>query len=111
VGLNKLSIGVPYQDKSNIGRWKAAGKDLRGRGNTWFIPYETIQKSRPHPTVFPVKLPEMCLKLHGIKNINLVMDPFMGIGSTAIACKKLGVEYIGFEIDKSYIEIADEWLS
>jgi len=111
VGLDKLSIGIPYQDKSNIGRWKAAGKDLRGRGNTWFIPYETIQKSRPHPTVFPVKLPEMCLKLHGIENINLVMDPFMGIGSTAIACKELGVDYIGFEIDRSYIEIADEWLS
>jgi len=110
-GLDKLSIGVPYQDKSNIGRWKAAGKDLRGRGNTWFIPYATIRKSRPHPTVFPVKLPEMCLKLHGIKNINLAMDPFMGIGSTAIACKELDVKYIGFEIDKSYIEIAGELLS
>ena len=111
VELDKLSIGVPYQDKSNIGRWKGAGKDLRDRGNTWFIPYETIQKSRPHPTVFPVKLPEMCLKLHGIENINLVMDPFMGIGSTAVACKKLGLNYMGFEIDQSYVEIADEWLS
>lgn len=38
VHLDKLSIGVPYQDKSNIGRWKAATADLRERGNTWFIP-------------------------------------------------------------------------
>ena len=111
VDLDKLSIGVPYQDKSNIGRWKAAGKDIRDRGNTWFIPYETIQKSRPHPTVFPVQLPKMCLQLHGLKNIKLVLDPFMGIGSTAVACKKLGVNFIGFEVDPLYVKIADEWLS
>ena len=109
--LDKYAIGIPYQDKSNIGRWKGAIGDLRPRGNTWFIPYETIQKSRPHPTVFPVKLPEMCLKLHGIKKINLAMDPFMGIGSTAIACKKLNVDFIGFEIDKTYVDIASKRLS
>lgn len=108
--LDKLAIGVPYQDKSNIGRWKAAQQDIHDRGNTWFIPYETIQKSRPHPTVFPIKLPEMCLKLHGVQSINLVMDPFMGIGSTALACKKMGVPYIGFEIDPSYIDIAKKCL-
>jgi len=108
--LDKLAIGVPYQDKSNIGRWKAASIDLRPRENSWFITYETIQKSRKHPTVFPVKLPEMCLKLHGIKNIKIAMDPFMGTGSTAIACKKLNIDFIGFEIDKSYINISDKKL-
>jgi len=111
IELDKLAIGVPYQDKTNIGRWKAADSDLRPRGNTWFIPYETIQKSRKHPTVFPEKLPELCLKLHGIDRIKIAMDPFMGIGSTAVACKKLGVNFIGFEIDKSYINIAEERLS
>ena len=111
IDLYKLAIAVPYQDKTNIGRWKTADCDLRPRGNTWFIPYETIQKSRPHPTVFPVKLPEMCLKLHGIGNIKLAMDPFMGIGSTAYACKKLGVDFIGFEIDESYVSIAKERLA
>ena len=100
-----------YQDKTNIGRWKTAKSDLRPHGNTWFIPYETIQKSRPHPTVFPVKLPEMCLKLHGTDKINLALDPFMGIGSTAVACKKLGVDFIGFEIDKTYADIAKESLT
>ena len=85
--------------------------DLRPRGNTWFIPYETIQKSRPHPTVFPAKLPEMCLKLHGLKKVNLAMDPFMGIGSTAVACKKLNVDFLGFEIDKTYVEITRKNLS
>jgi site-specific DNA-methyltransferase (adenine-specific) len=111
IKLEKNAIGVPYQDKTNIGRWKNAISDLRPRGNTWFIPYETIQKSRPHPTVFPVKLPEMCLKLHGIEKVSLAMDPFMGIGSTAIACKKLKVDFLGFEIDKNYVDIANKNLS
>jgi len=110
VALDKLAIGVPYQDKSNIGRWKVATKDLRPRGNAWFIPYETIQKKRSHPTIFPTKLPEICLKLHGLEKINLAMDPFMGIGSTAIACKKLGINFIGFEMDPSYTEIAKKSL-
>ena len=105
--LDKLAVGVPYQDKSNIGRWKTAAKqDNRDRGNTWFIPYETIRmkKERPHPATFPVKLPEMCIKLHGIKDDIVVMDPFLGIGSTAIACNRLGVSFVGFEIDKEYLD-------
>jgi site-specific DNA-methyltransferase (adenine-specific) len=106
VPLDKLAIGVPYQDKSNIGRWKAAGSDLRDRGNTWFIPYETINERRPHPAVFPIGLPTLCIKDHGIERCSLVLDPFMGIGSTAIACIRLGVDFIGFEIDPSYRAIA-----
>jgi site-specific DNA-methyltransferase (adenine-specific) len=111
VPLNQLAIGVKYQDKTNIGRWKKATEDLRGRGNTWFIPYETIQNARSHPTVFPEKLPEMCILLHGQKNSTLVLDPFMGTGSTAVACEKLHVNYIGFEIDKTYVAIAKRKIS
>jgi len=111
VALDHLAIGVKYQDKTNIGRWKKAAKDLRGRGNTWFIPYLTIQNARSHPTVFPVKLPEMCIKLHGYTKDTLVLDPFMGTGSTAIACQTLGVQYIGFEIDTTYVGLATKRLS
>jgi site-specific DNA-methyltransferase (adenine-specific) len=50
----------------------------------------------------------MCIKLHGLKRTNLVLDPFMGIGSTAVACLRLGVDYIGFEIDKSYVKSAKQ---
>lgn len=104
--LDKLAIGIPYQDKTNIGRWKAAKSDRRDRGNTWFIPYETIQNKseRPHPATFPVRLPEMCIKLHGAAK--LVVDPFTGIGSTAVAAMSLGVPFVGFEIDKEYIDAA-----
>ena len=104
--LDKLAVGIPYQDKTNIGRWKAAKSDRRDRGNTWFIPYETIQNKseRPHPATFPVRLPEMCIRLHG--TAKLVVDPFMGIGSTAVAAMRLGVPFVGFEIDKEYIDVA-----
>jgi site-specific DNA-methyltransferase (adenine-specific) len=108
VHLDKLAVGVSYQDKTNIERWKAANKeDRRDRGNIWFIPYQTIQsrsKQRPHPATFPVKLPDMCIRLHG--STKLVIDPFVGIGSTAVAAMRLGISFIGFEIDKQYLDAA-----
>jgi site-specific DNA-methyltransferase (adenine-specific) len=106
--LDKLAIGVPYQDKSNIGRWKSSKQDKRDRGNVWFISYPTIQVARPHPATFPEKLPKHCIKLHGIRPGLIVYDPFMGIGNTALACLDLGVDYLGSEIDLTYLKIADE---
>jgi site-specific DNA-methyltransferase (adenine-specific) len=109
VELDRLAIGVPYQDKSNVGRWRSATEDKRCRGNTWFIPYETIwdkQSQRPHPSTFPVALPEMCIRLHGLKKAKLVVDPFIGIGSTALASIRLGTSCVGFEIDEKYLEVA-----
>jgi site-specific DNA-methyltransferase (adenine-specific) len=111
VPLDRLAVGVPYQDKSNVTRWKSSGTGLRCRGNTWFIPYETItsrRKDRPHPATFPPRLPEMCLRLHGLGRTRLAMDPFLGIGSTAVACARLGVPFIGFEIDRDYLRLARE---
>ncbi|MGQ9513352.1 DNA methyltransferase, partial [Thermodesulfitimonas sp.] len=66
------------------------------------------EKQRPHPSTFPVALPEMCVKLHGIKETRLVLDPFMGIGSTALACLRLEVGVVGFEIDAAYLKTAVE---
>ena len=110
--LDRLALGVPYQDQSNIGRWRAAADGVRCRGNTWFIPYETIQsrdRDRPHPASFPSRLPEQCLRLHGLKRIERVMDPFNGLGSTAVACARLGVpDFIGVDIDKTYLDAAAE---
>jgi len=104
--LDRQAIGVRYQDPSNIGRWRAAGSGVRCRGNTWFIPYTTIQsrdKERPHPATFPPRLPEMCLKLHGLGRIRLVADPFLGLGSTAIAAARLGLDFVGVEMDEGYL--------
>ena len=108
VELNRLALGVPYQDKSNIARWShTRGKDLRCRGNTWFVPYETIQsreKERPHPATFPVQLAEWCIKLHGASRVRSMLDPFLGIGNSAVAAQHCGVKkFIGFEIDDAYL--------
>jgi site-specific DNA-methyltransferase (adenine-specific) len=109
--LARLALGVAYQDQSNVGRWRAAADGLRCRGNTWFIPYETIQRrdrDRPHPATFPSRLPEQCLKLHGLSRIETAMDPFTGLGSTAVACARLGVNFVGSDIDETYLQEAVE---
>jgi site-specific DNA-methyltransferase (adenine-specific) len=107
--LQRQAIGVRYQDQSNVGRWQGAASGVRCRGNTWFIPYDTIQsrdKERPHPATFPPRLPEMCLRLHGLDRIRVVADPFMGLGSTAVACARLGLNFIGVEMDEGYLREA-----
>jgi site-specific DNA-methyltransferase (adenine-specific) len=104
--LDRLALGVPYQDQSNISRWRNAALGVRCRGNTWFIPYETIQRrerDRPHPATFPSQLPEQCLRLHGLERVRVAMDPFTGLGSTAVACARLGIDFIGVDIDELYL--------
>jgi site-specific DNA-methyltransferase (adenine-specific) len=113
VEIDRLSIGVPYTDETNAKRWKSGSKGSRCRGNSWFIPYSTIQsriKDRPHPASFPPELAEMCIRLHGLERANLVVDPFLGIGNAAIACARLGVDMVGFEIDEDYLAVTKQTL-
>jgi site-specific DNA-methyltransferase (adenine-specific) len=110
VRIDRLAVGVPYQDKSNVARWRAAG-DLRCRGNTWFLPYPTIRyarRDRPHPATFPPELPEWCFRLHGVQGIRRAVDPFLGIGSSAVAAARLGIPFTGFDVDASYLGTAVE---
>ncbi len=105
VALDRLAIGVEYADKSNVTRWKTAGADRHCRGNAWFVPYSTIQsrdKDRPHPASFPPELAKMAIELHGVERTKRVLDPFSGIGSTALACVELGVDHVGVELDPGY---------
>lgn len=107
--LDRLALGVKYQDASNVGRWRGAAGGRRCRGNTWFIPYETIQnreKDRPHPATFPSRLPEYCLRLHGAAAVTTVADPFLGLGSTTVACARMGIGAIGVELDEHYLKEA-----
>ena len=45
----------------------------------------------------------MCLRLHGLERVRAVADPFMGLGSTAVACATLGVDFLGIELDEHYL--------
>lgn len=110
--VDRLAVGVPYADKSNIKRWgHTNGRDKRCRGNTWFIPYKTINfrdRDRPHPATFPTELAAKCIRLHG-KSGCVVMDPFLGIGHSALAAQQCGDlvdQFYGFDIDEEYVKIA-----
>jgi site-specific DNA-methyltransferase (adenine-specific) len=107
VKLDRLAIGVPFKDKSNIAR-RGHARDLRCRGNTWFIPYDTVQSKAAkfhHPSTFPVALPRWCIRLHGRDNA-VVVDPFMGTGTTLVAAELEGARGIGIDMDPTYVAIA-----
>ena len=109
VPIDRLAVGVPYQDRSNVHRWRRPASELRCRGNTWFLPYATIrsrERDRPHPATFPTELPEWCVRLHGLRRTRQVVDPFVGIGSSAVAAARLGVDFVGFDLDAGYLEVA-----
>jgi site-specific DNA-methyltransferase (adenine-specific) len=107
--LDRRAIGVAYQDASNVTRWAGGADNRRCRGNTWFIPYETIQnrdQDRPHPATFPPRVPEYCVRLHGVSRVSVLLDPFLGLGNSAIAAAQLGIDFIGIEIDPHYLHEA-----
>jgi site-specific DNA-methyltransferase (adenine-specific) len=107
VKLDRLAVGVPFKDKSNIAR-RGHPKDLRCRGNTWFIPYDTVQSKAEkfhHPSTFPLALPRWCIRLHGRENA-VVLDPFMGTGTTVVAAELECARGIGIDCDPSYVAIA-----
>jgi site-specific DNA-methyltransferase (adenine-specific) len=108
VPLDRKGVGVVYADKSNIARWgHTDGSDKRCRGNQWFIPYKTIKSrdaQRPHPATFPAQLAEWCIRLHGVRDTSVVLDPFLGIGHTATGALSAGAaQCVGFDIDETYV--------
>ena len=72
----------------------------------WEVPTESARRVN-HPAPFPVELPEKLIKLFTYRD-DLVLDPFMGSGSTLIAAARLGRRYVGYELDAAYVQIARE---
>ena len=64
----------------------------------------------PHCSTFPVDLPVQCIKASGLEQRGVVFDPFMGSGTTAKAAVMLGHDFLGFEINAQYCEIANVWI-
>jgi modification methylase len=72
------------------------------QGDVWSI---TQDGNNPHPAPFPVELAQRCIRSC---NKGIVLDPFMGSGSTAIAAEASGWDWIGFDISKDYCKLARE---
>lgn len=102
--------GTPEQGKnsgnSNLhnGRWDQAFHPKgRNRRTVWEI---SLSKFRgAHFAVFPEKLVELCI-LAGSPKKGIVLDPFLGSGTTAVVAQRLGRQYVGIDINSEYCEIA-----
>lgn len=71
-------------------------------GDIWRI---TQEQDNRHPAPFPVELAERCI---GSTDAGIVLDPFMGSGSTAIAAERQGRSWIGFDVSKDYCKMANK---
>lgn len=80
-------------------------KNDSGRGFIESDPHKIILNQNHHPTVKPIKLMQYLIKLITPPQ-GIVLDPFMGSGSTGVAAKRLGFNFIGCELNNDYFEIA-----
>lgn len=74
--------------------------------SVWTFGAESARKIG-HPAPFPVELPLRCIKLYTFEN-DIVLDPFMGSGATAIAALTSNRRFIGYDINKQYVKIAEK---
>lgn len=86
----------------NISNW--VGKELVYPTNVLYLATECA--NRNHPATFPISLPTWFIKLFS-KTDDVVLDPFMGSGTTAQAAKILGRHYVGFDKEAQYCQLAD----
>ncbi len=101
-------------DKKNTGNfadcelaWASFEKSVRKYEYLWNGMIRKNDEERFHPTQKPLGLFKEILKNYS-ESDNLVFDPFIGSGTTAVACKKLDRDYLGIDISKKYIKIARE---
>jgi len=102
--------GTPEQGKnagnSNLhdGRWDQAFHPKgRNRRTVWEIPLSKYRET--HFAVFPEKLVELCI-LAGCPEKGVVLDPFIGSGTTALVAQRLGRQYLGIDINPKYCEMS-----
>ena len=92
--------GYGFNDKGGASRFfycAKSSKSERTHGGTI---------TNGHPTIKPLKLMEYLVKLTATPTGGTVLDPFMGSGTTGLACKNQGRDFIGIEREAEYIEIA-----
>lgn len=119
---DKVIHGLNYQNYANTYEMIIFGvkgdffpdnkKDYMGKyyKDVWNIRRNIDNKDSDHETVKLLKVVELPI-LHSTKEGDIILDPFMGSGTTAVACIKNNRNFIGYEIIKEYIDIANEKIS
>ena len=79
---------------------------LENTKSVWTFPTESAKRIG-HPAPFPVELPYRLIQLYSYRG-DVVLDPFIGSGQTAIAALKSHRNYIGYEIEPSYVDLANK---
>ncbi|MBI5840509.1 MAG: site-specific DNA-methyltransferase [Chloroflexi bacterium] len=74
--------------------------------SVWSFASESARKIG-HPAPFPVELPYRCIQLYTYSN-EVVLDPFMGSGQTALAALRAGRKYVGYELNEDYLKLAQK---
>lgn len=87
----------------NISNW--LGRDMVYPNNV--VHMATECSNRGHSAAFPVDLPTWFIRLFTVEG-DIVLDPFIGSGTTAVAAKQLGRKYVGIDISEEYCQIAEE---
>ena len=94
----RAARGLPSRGTANVDEFMDATTDV------WEIPAESATRVG-HPAPFPVELPERLIDLYTYES-DLVLDPFMGSGTTAVAAVRTGRHYVGFDTDDGYLALA-----
>jgi len=76
----------------------------------WQFMPETKMKKYGHPAMFPVELPYRCMQMFSYKG-DVVFDPFCGLGTTAVAAKRLGRQFICCDKNQNYVDLANKRLA
>jgi DNA modification methylase len=96
------SHGLTWGNRGNSTFWKDIG-GRRNRRDVWQLPSEPT--SEAHYATFPIELATLCI-LAGSRLGDLVLDPFLGSGTTGEVAERLGRRWIGIELSAEYITIA-----
>lgn len=86
---------------------KGNAKNINDMGQSNVLKTQNIIGNKVHPTQKPVSLMKVLIK-QSSKEGDIVLDPFMGSGSTGVAAKLLGRKFIGCEIDKNYFDVSEK---
>lgn len=98
-GVDRFERGLPSEATLSRDEFMEATTDV------WEIPPESATRVG-HPAPFPLQLPERLIHLYTFKG-DVVLDPFMGSGTTAVAAALAGRHYIGFDTDAGYAAAAE----